>query len=55
MNNDNQRNILRCPFCGFTILTKEYLRNCAKDDTPMIYLGLEKDRNKFMFKPKKND
>ena len=51
--NDNQRNILRCPYCGFTILTKEYSRHCAKCNIPMIYLGPEKDKDKFKFKPEK--
>lgn len=54
MNNDNQRNILRCPDCGRTIISEAYLRNCAKCDAQMIILGLEKDKHKFMFKPKKD-
>ena len=51
MNNNEQRNILRCPYCGLTILTKEYSRHCAKCNTLMIYLGPEKDKAKFICKP----
>jgi len=53
MNNNEQRNILRCPYCGFTILTKEYSRNCARCNILMIFLGLEKDKDKF--KPKRTE
>ena len=36
------RNILRCPFCGASILTKATDRACYKCNAQMIFEGKEK-------------
>ena len=37
----NKRNLLRCPKCGFAVYSGSSKRDCAKCDTPMIYICKE--------------
>ena len=33
------KNILRCPQCGFEVLSEANARNCAKCNAPMTLIG----------------
>lgn len=45
----NNRNIFRCPECGFTVLAETFSRVCSKCETPMELIGIEqkKDKKKY--------
>ena len=47
-----QRNILKCPKCGVLISTESPARICIKCEIPMVFLGTDKDKAKFIYKPK---
>ncbi len=49
---NSQRNILKCPICGFMVSTESSSRNCAKCERPMTFLGTGENKDKFIYKPK---
>ena len=41
-----ERNVMKCPDCGFMILTIAKKRNCAKCETKLVYICKEKSYKK---------
>ena len=37
------RNVLRCPQCGFVVYSNSYERTCAKCEEPMKFICKESD------------
>ncbi len=50
--NNYPKNIFKCETCGTIISTESSSRNCLKCETPMVFLGTDKDKDKFIHKPK---